>query len=216
VPLKKMGADWRGACPFHGGTHRNFAVVPKKGMYYCYVCHEACDVFTWYMKRAGLDYPTAVREVARQVGIAIPERPVREGPDPREPLFAAVSAAQDWFARQLRESAEADGARRYLVDREIGLDAAASLGLGYAPRGRAMLEEMARLGIAEVVLLEAGLCRRNDDGTLAARFRERLLFPIHDARGRVVGFGGRLLRSGEPKYLNSPESPPYILSSIPP
>ena len=66
VPLKRTGSDWRGPCPFHGGTHRNFAVIPKKGMYYCYVCHEAGDVFTYLMKRQGLDYPTAVREVARR------------------------------------------------------------------------------------------------------------------------------------------------------
>ena len=68
VALKKMGADWRGACPFHGGTHRNFAVVPKKGMYYCYVCHEAGDIFKWYMMRAGLDYPSAVKEVPARSG----------------------------------------------------------------------------------------------------------------------------------------------------
>jgi len=209
VPLKKMGADWRGACPFHGGTHRNFAVVPKKGMYYCYVCHEAGDVFKWYMMRAGLDYPTAVREVARRVGIVIPERAVREGPDPREPLFAAVSAAQDWFARQLREAAEADAARRYLVEREIPLERAAELGLGFAPRGKALLEELTKLGIPEERLVEAGLAKRWEDGTLGARFRDRLLFPIHDGRGRVVGFGGRLLGPGEAKYLNSPESPIY-------
>ncbi len=209
VSLKKMGADWRGACPFHGGTHRNFAVVPKKGMYYCYVCHEAGDVFKWYMTRAGLDYPSAVREVARKVGIVIPDRAVREGPDPREPLFAALSAAQQWFARQLRESAEAEGARRYLAEREIPLDRSGELGLGYAPRGKGLLEEMGRLGIPEDRLLEAGLCKRRDDGTVMPRFWERLLFPIHDARGRVVGFGGRLLGPGEPKYLNSPESPVY-------
>src|SRR4026209_2466351 len=73
VQLKRQGSDWRGPCPFHGGTHRNFAVIPNKGMYYCYVCHEAGDVFTYLMKRQGLDYPTAVREAARRVGIVVPE-----------------------------------------------------------------------------------------------------------------------------------------------
>ena len=107
VELKRSGADFRGPCPFHGGTHRNFAVIPKKGMFYCFVCHEAGDVFTFFMKKLGMDYPTAVREVARRVGITIPERPASAGPDPREPLFAAVAAAADWFARQLREAPEA-------------------------------------------------------------------------------------------------------------
>ena len=84
VQLKRAGSDYRGACPFHGGTHRNFAVIPKKGMYYCYVCHEAGDVFTYLMKKQGMDYPTAVREVARKVGIVVPERGARvSAPQPR-------------------------------------------------------------------------------------------------------------------------------------
>lgn len=209
VALKKTGADWRGPCPFHGGTHRNFAVVPRKGMYYCYVCHAAGDVFTWYMQRAGLDYPEAVREVARRVGIAIPDRAERQGPDPREPLFGAVAAAQAWWARQLREAADARAARDYLAERDIPLDQAGALGLGYAPRGAGLQEEMIRLGVPEPVLLDAGLLVRRDDGSIVPRFRGRLIFPIHDLRGRVVAFGGRILGQGEPKYLNSPETPIY-------
>lgn len=214
VSLKKTGADWRGPCPFHGGTNRNFAVIPRKAMYYCYVCHEAGDIFTWQMKRAGLDYPSAVREVARQVGIVIPERAQREGPDPREPLFGAAAVAHSWFARQLREHAEAEAARRYLVSRDLSLEQAAELGLGYAPRGGEFQEEMSRLGIPEAILLEAGLLAQRDDGSVRPRFRARLLFPIHDLRGRVVAFGGRLLAQGEPKYLNSPETPIYHKGGI--
>jgi DNA primase len=206
VELKRSGADYRGPCPFHGGTHRNFAVIPKKGMFHCFVCHESGDVFTFFMKRLGMDYPTAVREVARRVGITIPERGP-SGPDPREPLFAAVAAAQDWYTRQLREVPEAETARVYLASRDITAEQTAELGLGYAPRGNAFGEAMRKLGIEEPVLLEAGLERRRDDGVVVARFRGRLLFPIHDLRGRVVGFGGRILGEGEPKYLNSPETP---------
>jgi DNA primase len=207
VDLKRTGSDWRGPCPFHGGTHRNFAVIPKKGLFYCYVCHEAGDVFSYYMKRLGMDYPTAVREVARRVGIEIPDRPERAVRDDREPLFSALSAAHEWYTRQLRESAEASTARDYLTGRDIPLDEVAPLGLGYAPRdGRAFLTEMGKLGLDNATLLAAGLAAERDDGRVVARFRERLLFPIHDLRGRVVGFGGRLLGNGEPKYLNSPES----------
>ena len=207
VPLKRTGTDWRGACPFHGGTHRNFAVIPRKGMYYCYVCHEAGDVFTFLMKKFGMDYPTAVREVARRAGIVVPERGERPGPDPREPLFTAMAVAQEWFATRLREGRDAASARHYLESRELPMPVAAELGLGYAPSDKSFLEAMGQLGIEERVLLEAGLEVRRDDGSLAPRFRGRLLFPIHDLRGRVVAFGGRLLGPGEPKYLNSPESP---------
>lgn len=207
VELKRTGSDWRGPCPFHGGTHRNFAVIPRKGLFYCYVCHEAGDVYSYMMKRFGMDYPTAVRELARRAGIVVPERTERAGPDPNEPLYGAVATAQDWFARRLLESPDAAAARAYLEKREISLEAAAPHGLGYAPPGSHFLDGMRALGVAEKVLVEAGLAVQRDDGRVHARFRDRLLFPIHDLRGRPVGFGGRLLGPGEPKYLNSPETP---------
>ncbi len=207
VDLKRTGTDYRGPCPFHGGVHRNFAVIPKKGRYYCFVCKASGDIFSWYMKRFGMDYPSAVREVARRMGIPIPEQATRGGPDPREPLFAAVAVAHDWFARQLCESPEAEEARRYLLGRGLDLDTVGPFELGYAPRGPGFAQAMQQLGLADAVLLEAGLLAPRDDGVLLPRFRGRLLFPIHDLRGRVVGFGGRLLGPGEPKYLNSPESP---------
>ncbi len=207
VELKRTGSDYRGPCPFHGGTHRNFSVIPKKNRYYCFVCHESGDVFSWLMKRFGMDYPTAVREAARRTGIVIPEGPGRSGPDPREPLFEAVAVAQDWFTRQLLESADAAGAREYLAGRDVALDVAGQHGLGFAPAGRAFLAAMKELGVDDRILLEAGLSAARDDGKVIPRFRSRLLFPIHDLRGRAVGFGGRLLVPGEPKYLNSPETP---------
>ncbi|HEY7728888.1 MAG TPA: DNA primase, partial [Candidatus Eisenbacteria bacterium] len=205
VQLKRTGTDYRGPCPFHGGTHRNFAVIPRKQMFYCFVCHEAGDVFTFFMKKFGMDYPTAVRDVARRVGIAIPERQ-QAGPDPREPFFEAVAVAQEWYARQLREAPEARVARDYLVSREYTLDAVLPFGLGYAPTGNAFLDAMATLGVSPEVLVASGLALTREDGKLRARFWNRLLFPIHDLRGRAVGFGGRVLGEGEPKYLNSPES----------
>jgi DNA primase len=206
VALKRTGSDYRGPCPFHGGTNRNFAVIPKKGRYYCFVCHESGDVFSWFMKRLGLDYPTAVREAARRTGVVIPERPERAGPDPHEPLYSAVAVAHDWFARQLLERPEAKVAREYLEGRDIPLDTAAVLGLGFAPVGKTFLKAMGDLGISESVLLLAGLAAQREDGSVLPRFRGRLLFPIHNLRGRVVGLGGRLLGPGEPKYLNSPET----------
>ena len=207
VSLKRTGTDWRGCCPFHGGTHRNFAVVPKKGLYYCYVCHAAGDIFTYLMKRFGMDYPTAVRDVARRTGIVIPDRPSREGPDPREPLFSAMAVAEEWFAARLREGKDAEAARTYLESRDVPMPVAAEWALGFAPADRSFPAAMQQLGLDERILVEAGLLVKRDDGTMSPRFRGRLLFPIKDQRGRTVAFGGRILGSGEPKYLNSPESP---------
>lgn len=206
IALKRTGSDFRGPCPFHGGAHKNFAVIPKKGMFYCFVCHAGGDVFTFFMKQLGMDYPTAVREVARRVGITIPERGP-SGPDPREPLFSAVATAADWFARELREGAEAAIARDYLASRHVEVEAAYPLALGYAPKGKAFLDAMHALGVSDAVLVEAGLAAEREEHGLVPRFRGRLLFPIHDLRSRVVGFGGRILGEGEPKYLNSPDTP---------
>ena len=158
------------------------------------------------MKRLGMDYPTAVREAARRTGVVIPDRGERPGPDPHEPLYSAMAVGQDWFARQLLELPDASGAREYLQTRDIPLETAAMLGLGFAPVGNTFLKAMTELGVEERVLLEAGLAAQRDDGTVIPRFRRRLLFPIHDLRGRIVGLGGRLLGPGEPKYLNSPET----------
>ncbi|HSC58349.1 MAG TPA: DNA primase [Gemmatimonadales bacterium] len=209
VELKRTGTDYRGPCPFHGGTNRNFAVVPKRGMYYCFVCHESGDVFKYLMKRFGMDYPTAVRAVASKSGIVIPETTERAGPDPREPLYSAVATAHDWFQRQLRELPEAEAARAYVARRGLTPEQAGELGLGFAPAGPAFQQAMTALGITAATLLEAGLTVERQDGSVGPRFRQRLLIPIHDLRGRVVAFGGRILGEGEPKYLNSPESPVY-------
>ncbi|UCG86138.1 MAG: DNA primase [Gemmatimonadota bacterium] len=205
VELKRTGSDYRGPCPFHGGKHRNFAVIPKKQMFYCFVCHEAGDVFTFFMKRLGLEYPAAVRAVAQRVGISIPDRPTG-GPDPREPLFSAVAVAADWCTRRLLTADDAEAARKYLAQRGIDPERAGLLGLGYSPKGDEFLAAMDTLGVAQHVLLDAGLAVKREDETLRPRFWGRLLFPIHDIRGRIVGFGGRVLGAGEPKYLNSPES----------
>jgi DNA primase len=209
VELKRTGSDWRGPCPFHGGTHRNFSVVPRKQMYHCFVCHESGDVFTFWMKRFGLDYPTAVREIAGKVGITIPETR-SAGPDPNELLYTALAAAAEWMARRLRAGEDAAAARAYLEQRAIGEEAQGEYQVGFAPpRGEALLEHLRGLGITDETLELAGLLLRREDGTVAPRFRGRLIFPIADARGRVVGFGGRILGEGEPKYLNSPETPVF-------
>jgi DNA primase len=206
VELRRTGSDYRGPCPFHGGTKRNFSVIPKKQMFYCFVCHEAGDVFTFFMKQFGMEYPTAVREVALKCGITIPDRPVG-GPDPREPLYSALSVATDWYARRLQDGDDGARAREYLRERGFDLEPLAPWSLGWAPKGEEFLKGMETLGINADVQLESGIAVKREDGSLRPRFWNRLLFPIHDLRGRPVAFGGRLLGDGEPKYLNSSDNP---------
>lgn len=213
VELRRMGADFRGPCPFHQGKNRNFSVSASKRMYYCFVCHESGDVFTFLQKRLGLDWPGAVRLVAEKSGLELREvRSARQdGPDPREPLWEANAAAAEYFQRYLWEQPGAASAREYLEQRHIDRETAERFGLGFAPREIGLMRaHLISLGIADERQLEVGLLvRRAEEEEPRPRFRQRVTFPIHDVSGRCVGFGGRLIGPGEPKYLNSAESPVY-------
>jgi DNA primase len=212
VKLRRMGADWRGPCPFHQGTNRNFSVAPRKQMYYCFVCHEGGDVFSFLQKRLGVDWPSAVRMVAAKSGIAVQEVDSRrEGPDPREPLWEVNAAAAAYFSDVLWSQPAAQDAREYLAKRGIDRAAAERFGLGFAPREIGLMRaHLDTLGYDDARQLEAGLLvRREESDEPRPRFRNRLIIPIHDLAGQCAGFGGRLIGPGEPKYLNSSESPTF-------
>ena len=212
VSLKRTGTDYRGPCPFHQGTHRNFSVSPKKGIYYCFVCHEGGDVFTFLQKRLGMDWPSAVRYVADRAGVEVREVEARrDEPDPRAPLWEMNAAAAEFFQAQLWDDVTGRAARDYLALRRVGHDVAERFGLGFAPRDQVALRtHLSALGYEDEKLAESGLLvRRSEDGEIRPRFRGRLMFPILDAAGHHVGFGGRLLGPGEPKYLNSPDTPAF-------
>lgn len=212
VNLKRAGTDFRGPCPFHQGTHRNFSVSPKKRMYYCFVCHEGGDVFRFLQKRLGVEWPVAVRMVGEKSGIEVREVDSRrEGPDPREPLWEVNATAAAYYQKILWDDPLGAQARDYLSQRDISREVADQFGIGFAPREIGLLRTyMATLGFDEARLASAGLLIAGEDGSEPRpRFRGRLMFPILDSMGRHVGFGGRLLGAGEPKYLNSPESPVF-------
>jgi DNA primase len=208
VTLKRAGTAFRGPCPFHQGKNPNFSVDPRRRIYHCFKCGESGDVFTFLRKRYGMDWPSAVRHVAERSGIVIREVTAhREGPDPREAIWEVNAAAEDWFRRTLRDEASGNPARDYLAQRDVGLDVADRFGLGFAPRDGSLRSHLATLGFDDDRQVEAGLLvKRDDSDTLLPRFRGRLMFPIYDTSGRVAGFGGRVIGSGEPKYLNSPET----------
>jgi DNA primase len=208
VKLKRVGSSFRGACPFHHGKHDNFSVLPR-GSYMCFVCAEKGNVFTFVQKHLGLDFVEAVKWVGARVGVEVQEvSRHREGPDPREPLWEVNAAASEFFRRQLWEEDGGDAARDYLEGRGIPQEDAERFTLGYAPRDGALLRDHLRtLGIEDDRQLAAGLLvRREGTDETRGRFRQRLMFPIYDLRDHVVGFGGRVLGEGEPKYLNSAES----------
>ncbi len=209
VNLRRTGADYRGACPFHQGKSRNLSVSPRRRMFYCFVCHEGGDVFAFLQKHLGVEWPSAVRLAAEKTGIEVKETDKRrEGPDPREPLWEVNATAAEYFSRQLWEDAGGADAREYLGTRRVTREMADRFALGLAPRdAAAMRAHLERLGFSEERMLAAGvLSVRESTGEIVPRFRGRLIFPIFDAAGHVVGFGGRALGRDEPKYLNSGET----------
>jgi len=208
VKLKRVGTSFRGPCPFHHGKHDNFSVLPR-GSYMCFVCGEKGNVFTFVQKHLGLDFVEAVKWVGNKIGVEVREQTrAQEGPDPRESFWELNAAAAEFFRRQLWEDAGGALARGYLEGRDLSREDAERFTLGFAPRdGNLLQEHLRNLGFEDERQLQAGiLVRREGSDDLRVRFRERLMFPIYDLREHVVGFGGRVLGKGEPKYLNSPES----------
>jgi len=216
VKLKRAGADFRGPCPFHGGKNPNFSVSPRRAMYHCFKCGESGNVFTFLQKHLGMSFPDAVRTVAATEGVDIPETTVeRAGPDPREPFWEVNATANEYFRTMLwGEPSGTDigaEARAYLDHRGIARDVAERYGLGVAPREIGVLRaHLQTMGFTDERMLEAGLLVKPDEqAEVRPRFRSRLMFPIFDATGHPVGFGGRAMGDVEPKYLNSPETPVF-------
>jgi DNA primase len=216
VRLKKVGSVYRGPCPFHQGTNNNFSVQPKGG-YTCFVCGEKGSVFTFVQKRLGLSFVEAVKYVGEKSGIEVREvERRREGPDPREPMWELNATVAAWFRQTLWESEVGAPARSYLATRFISRETADRFGLGFAPRELGLMRAYLNgLGFADARLLDMGLLvKREEQDEPRPRFRDRLIFPILDAYAHTVGFGGRLLGPGEPKYLNSGESDVFSKGKI--
>jgi DNA primase len=215
VSLRRAGKDFKGLCPFHHDKNPSFYVTPSKGFYKCFSCGESGDAFTFLMKKQGLTFPDAVRQVAARVGVEVPEvESPRAQDDPNRLLYEAIAFAADFYKEQLWESGNAARARSYLGTRELTREMAERFGMGYAPDAwRGLREAAQKHGIDDDVLLAAGLIKEGaKDKEPYDRLRDRLIFPIADLGGRWIGFGGRILgraAEGVPKYLNSPETAIY-------
>ncbi|MGH7679581.1 MAG: DNA primase [Gemmatimonadaceae bacterium] len=211
VKLKRSGNSFRGPCPFHQGKDPNFSVSPRGG-YMCFVCHEKGDVFTFVQKRLGLDFVDAVKYVGAKSGVEVTEvSRERQGPDPRERFWEVNAAAAEYFAQTLWSDAAGAAAREYLAGRKIDRATADRFGIGFASRDGGLQAHLGTLGFDEARLIEAGLLHVREEGSEPRlRFRNRLMFPIYDPQNRVIAFGGRVIGAGEPKYLNSAESPVFV------
>jgi DNA primase len=214
VNLRKAGQNWKGLCPFHSEKTPSFMVNPRKGIFHCFGCGAGGDGFGFLMKVDRLSFPEAVRALARQAGVALPDE--RSAGDPgRDALFQAMDLAARFYAEQLWKPA-GEHARAYLARRGIEPDIARRFGLGWAPEGwDGLLAMMRGASVATETLETVGLVVRRESGSgHYDRFRGRLMFAIRDLQGRVVAFGGRGLGDEQPKYLNSPETPLYTKGNL--
>src|SRR6185436_2469989 len=208
VQLKKGGANFQGLCPFHSEKTPSFSVSPVKQFYHCFGCGAHGNAIGFLMAYAGLGYVDAIKDLASGVGMQVPEARPRTKEEiarqEREPdLYAVMEKAMEFYRTQLKQSPRAI---EYLKGRGLTGEIAARFRIGYAPDGWQGLKP-AFENYEDKALVECGLVIQGDEGKRYDRFRDRVMFPIFSARGAVIGFGGRVMGDGEPKYLNSPETP---------
>lgn len=208
VNLKRSGSNLFGLCPFHGEKTPSFSVAPDKGIYYCFGCHKGGGVINFEMEIEGLSYPDAVRALAQRAGMEVPEdEQYQDRYRKQERLWALSKEAARYFVSQLYAPAGAEGLR-YARSRGMSKGTLTRFGIGFAPNSwDGLCKAMQAKGYTEEELKGAGLVSVSEkNGSIYDRFRNRLMFPIIDVRGNVIGFGGRVMDDSKPKYLNSPET----------
>lgn len=210
VPLRKAGRDYTACCPFHEEKTPSFTVSQQKQFYHCFGCGAHGTALGFLMEYEHLDFVEAVHELAAQVNLPVPQQAAVQPAQVSKDLYTLLEQAAAFYSRQLREHPEAQRAISYLKGRGLSGEIVAHYGIGFAPPGWDSLQRA--LGAShqpalQAQLAKAGLVIEKDGGGFYDRFRERIMFPIHDQRGRVIGFGGRVLGNETPKYLNSPETP---------
>ncbi|HEY0663873.1 MAG TPA: DNA primase, partial [Thiobacillaceae bacterium] len=210
VPLKKAGRDYVACCPFHNEKTPSFSVSPAKQFYHCFGCGAHGTAIGFLMEYDHLDFVEAIKELAKHLGVSMPEtRELTPAEQSRraqeENIYDVLAEAARFYQAQLRKHPQASQAVDYLKNRGLSGEIAKEFAIGYAPAGwNNLLQALGQPRLK--LLIDAGLVIEKEDGKYSARFRERIMFPIRDRRGRVIGFGGRVLGDGTPKYLNSPET----------
>jgi DNA primase len=211
VSLKRAGTNMKGLCPFHGEKTPSFMVNPERQTFHCFGCGEGGDVLSFVIKYYNLTFPEALKELANRYHITLPEKKFtaadKNKAEKRQKLFEVNERATRMYHEFLVNHSEAAQARSYLAGRDISPEMIVKFKLGYAPPGWDYLNnKVANSAIPLTDAQEAGLLVKKEKGGCYDRFRDRVMFPIFELTGRVVGFGGRILGEGEPKYLNTPET----------
>ncbi len=214
VPLKKTGQNYSGLCPFHNEKTPSFSVSQDKQFYYCFGCQASGSALKFLMEFDRMDFVAAVELLAEKVGLEVP-RDQRQGSSEatrrRKTIYEILQQASDYLSEQLRENESRDRAVQYLKNRGLSGEIARDFSLGYAPPGWTNLyDKLANSNFERELLIDSGMVIDNpEEDKTYDRFRDRIMFPIRDLRGRTIAFGGRIIGDGKPKYLNSPETPVF-------
>jgi DNA primase len=213
VKLKKAGKNYTARCPFHDEKTPSFSVNPDKQFYYCFGCGAGGNALGFVMDYDNVDFPQAVETLASNAGLEVPREQAPGGPgrEQREqgnkPLYALMEQVANYYKQQLRQHPQAKKAVDYLKGRGLSGEIARTFDLGFAPPGwDNLLKGLGEDEDQRKLLMQAGMLVENESGRIYDRFRDRVVFPIRDQRGRVIAFGGRVLGDDKPKYLNSPET----------
>ncbi len=212
LQLKKAGREYQACCPFHNEKTPSFTVSPGKQFYHCFGCGAHGSAISFLMEYDNLAFPEAIEELARSVGMEVPRESGSQSPQAeqqRTDHYALLERVDHFYRGQLRQHVQADKAVAYLKDRGLSGEIAQTFGLGYAPPGWDSLLKQFGDPESQRLATELGLLVEKEDGGRYDRFRDRVMFPIRDRRGRCIGFGGRVLGDEKPKYMNSPESPVF-------
>lgn len=212
VPLTKAGRNFKALCPFHSEKTPSFFVFPERQTWRCFgACNTGGDAFSFVMKKEGLTFGETLRFLADRVGVLMPSKiELAPGRDEKERLSQANEVAAQFYHNLLVTSAQGERAREYLAGRGLNAKTISDFQLGFSLSSWESLKQyLLERGFTETELLSAGLIIQSEDGTTHDRFRNRLMFPIHDQRGHTTGFGGRVLDDSMPKYLNSPQTPVF-------
>ena len=215
VSLKKAGRNLTGLCPFHSEKHPSFFIYPEQQSWHCFGCNTGGDVFSFVMKKENIDFGDALRLLAERAGITIPSKFEREeGKGEKERLYQVNEAAAQYFHNLLLTSPTGEKARSYVASRGFSAKTVADFQLGFSLNSWESLKQyLLERDYTESELLTAGLVVEAENGQTHDRFRNKLMFPILDIRGRVIGFGARVLDDSLPKYVNSPQTPLFDKSS---
>lgn len=215
LQMKKAGKNYTACCPFHKEKTPSFSVSPDKQFYYCFGCGAGGNALGFIMDHDNLDFPQAVEELAKAAGMEIPREESGRPHKPRQPtdspLYPLLTAAADFYRQALKSHPQRKAAVDYLKGRGLTGEIARDFGLGFAPPGWDNLyKHLSSDTLQQKAMIDAGLLVENaETGKRYDRFRDRVMFPIRDSRGRIIAFGGRVLGDDKPKYLNSPETPVF-------